>query len=376
MVYFADPTMNLYQIRQWLHPLERLDAQHSVLIVTRQAETFRVLSAETELAVVNARHIGTVETLVQSSDIKLAFYVNQFYRNFQVLRYPDMIHVFLSHGESEKASYMATNQLKAYDYMFVAGEAAVNRVKDKLMLFDWERRLIKVGRPQLDNPVESARSHADGRVTVLYAPTWEGDRPSMSFGSVLSHGREIIDAFTSTGRHRLVYRPHPRTGVTLPEAGAADKELRALVRAAAHRDPTAGHRVDLSAQFAPSLHEADVVICDVSAVALDALPTGKPVVVTVPAQVHAHFDRSTFLDSVYELPVSALDRVVDLVEGWCADDARSADRARWVAHYFGDVTPGASMRRFLDACDDLIRTRDELVADKRRVPQPAGETGA
>ena len=65
-------------------------------------------------------------------------------------------------------------------------------------------------------------------------------------------------------------------------------------------------------------------------------------------------DRSGVLGAVYDLAVSELDRVADLVDGWVADDVAREDRARWVAHHFGDVTPGASMRRFLDACEEAI----------------------
>ena len=65
-------------------------------------------------------------------------YVNQSYLNFHAMRYPDMLHVFLSHGESEKTTYMASNQAKAYDFMFVAGEAAVQRYRKSLVNFDAE----------------------------------------------------------------------------------------------------------------------------------------------------------------------------------------------------------------------------------------------
>ena len=36
--------------------------------------------------------------------------------------------------------------------------------------------------------------------------------------------------------------------------------------------------------------------------------------------------------------------------------------AALVRRYFGDTTPGASMARFLDACDDVIRERSAALA--------------
>ncbi len=365
MAYFSDRPVNLYQIRQWLYPLERLDEKHKVFILTRNAATFQALSRETHLPIVNAMRIGTIDSIAQSSDIKMAVYVNQTYRNFHAMRYPEMLHVFLSHGESEKGTYMATNQAKAYDFTFVAGDAAVDRIKANLVRFDWEKHLVKIGRPQLDVPLPEVAAGNDGRTTVLYAPTWEGDRPSMAYGSVESHGRELVRAVLASPQHRLVYRPHPRIGVTHPQARTADRALREMVEAAASQDPTAGHRVDLSPHFGPQMSEADIMVCDVSAVALDFLPTGKPLVVTVPVQEAAAFDRSTFLGSVYELRADDLTDLVPRLDGWLTDDARAEDRARWVSYYFGDITPGASMARFLSACDDVIDLRDRLVAEKR-----------
>jgi hypothetical protein len=282
------------------------------------------------------------------------------------MRYPDMFHVFLSHGESEKGTYMATNQAKAYDFTFVAGDAAVDRIKANLIRFDWENRLIKIGRPQLDIPHPHEHDgEGAGRITVLYAPTWEGDRPSMSYGSIQSHGPAIVQALTASPRHRLIYRPHPRTGVTVPEAADVDLRLREIITDAARRDPSAGHRVDLTPQFGPQMDEADVMICDNSAVALDFLPTGKPLAVTVPTQEAATFDRSTYLGSVHELTVDWLPRLLTLIDQWTTTDTGAEERKRWVEYYFGDVTPGAPIRRFLEACEDTMALRDELVAEKR-----------
>jgi hypothetical protein len=147
-----------------------------------------------------------------------------------------------------------------------------------------------------------------------------------------------------------------------------DARLRRAIRDAAQEHPEAGHRVDLSPHFGPQRVEADVMICDVSAVAMDFLPTGKPLVVTKPARSEATVDRSGVLGSVYDLSMSDAKRVVQLIDGWVANDVRREERARWVEHHFGDITPGASMRRFIDACEEAIQLRDKLVGAKRDRP--------
>ena len=100
-----------------------------------------------------------------------------------------MLHVHVNHGESDKQS-MASNNAKAYDRVFVAGEAAVERHRAGLMEFD-PARLVRVGRPQLDlHP--GAAAFREPRRTVLYAPTWEGDADYNDYSSVDVYGPDIV----------------------------------------------------------------------------------------------------------------------------------------------------------------------------------------
>ncbi len=83
--------------------------------------------------------------------------MNQNTRNFQMFRYGQRWHVFINHGESDKM-YMSTNQYKAYDYAFVAGDAARNRLSRVLWDYDLDRRTFAIGRPQADHYSGSCRT--------------------------------------------------------------------------------------------------------------------------------------------------------------------------------------------------------------------------
>ena len=87
---------------------------------------------------------------MHEQDIRIVFYVNQNAKNFQMFRYGRMWHVFINHGESDKM-YMTTNQFKAYDYSLVAGDAALDRLREKLWDFDLAKKVIAIGRPQADH---------------------------------------------------------------------------------------------------------------------------------------------------------------------------------------------------------------------------------
>src|SRR5699024_71425 len=337
MVHFCDPPTHLYQIRQWLYPLERLNERHPVVILTRNTRSFNILSLETDLPIINALRIGTVDSIVWNGNIKLCLYVNQTARNFRVLRYPEMLHTFLSHGESDKTIFIASNQLKAYDFTFAAGDAAVERIKRNLIHYDVTQRVRKIGRPPLDTPGSVAR-HETNRTTVLYAPTWEGDRPSAAYGSVLSHGRQIVEALLDSPNHRIVYRPHPRNGATLASSGQEDQELRRLVEQAAEQHPDAGHRVDTAPNFGPQMHEADIMITDISAVAVDFLVTGKPLIVTTPVNQDALVNRDGMLTSTYPLTVDELGNVIELVDSAISNDTKRQESEKWAGYPLGDLT--------------------------------------
>jgi hypothetical protein len=261
-VYFADTRVNLYQIRQWYAPLAELAKTRSVAIIARSPGTMLTLLDESPVPVVYLRKVVELEDFVESQNIKIVFYVNQNTKNFQMFRYGRMWHVFINHGESDKM-YMTTNQFKAYDYSFIAGEAARERLARKLWDFDLDRRAIQIGRPQADHFAGVLPYPDDDRTVVLYAPTWEGDRESAAYGSIATHGVPLVEALLATGAHRVVYRPHPRSGVLDPAYRAANESIIAAIAAANASDPAAHHIFDDGPQLDWQLAGADVAITDV-----------------------------------------------------------------------------------------------------------------
>ena len=165
-VYFADTKVNLYQIRQWYAPLAELAETWPVAIIARSPGATLALLDESPVPVVYLRKVVDLEQFVSEQDLRIVFYVNQNTKNFQMFRYGRMWHVFVNHGESDKM-YMTTNQFKAYDYSFVAGEAARDRLSRKLWDFDLDRRTIMIGRPQADHFAGDLPYTPDDRTVVL-----------------------------------------------------------------------------------------------------------------------------------------------------------------------------------------------------------------
>jgi hypothetical protein len=356
-VYFADTRVNLYQIRQWYAPLAELAKRHPVAIITRSPGATLTLLDESPVPVVYRRRVVDLEEFVVEQDLRLVLYVNQNQKNFQMFRYGRMWHVFINHGESDKM-YMTTNQFKAYDYALVAGQAALDRLSRKLWAYDVEHRAIRIGRPQADHFSGDLRYPDDDRIVVLYAPTWEGDRPAAAYGSIATHGAALASAVLASPRHRLVYRPHPRSGVISREYRDAHRAIVAAIDDANRADAAAHHVYDDGPELGWQLAAADVAITDISAMIYDRLATGQPILVTRPTSPDAEIDEDGFLGVVDWLTADDAGDILAVVDRALLDPAAREKLATWSTHYFGDTTPGVATKRFHDAIDTLIAEWD------------------
>lgn len=353
-VYFADGAVNMYQMRQWYKPLAELSKTWPVVVLSRVATGARALLAEDGPPVAFVPTVRDVEQFIAEQDIRVVLYVNQNTRNFQMFRYGRRWHVFINHGESDKM-YMTTNQYKAYDYAFIAGDAARERLSRVLWDYDVGQRTIAIGRPQADHYSGTLPYVPDDRTVVLYAPTWEGDRPSAHYGSIITHGEALTKALLATGRHRLVYRPHPRSGVVNPEYGAANQRIIDAISAANAADPTARHFFDDGPDLGWQLAAADVAIVDISAMVYDRLAADKPLMITRPADPAAAIDAHGYLSACEWLDAAAAPSVVAETERVLGDPDAVERLAHWVQHYFGDTTPGAATERFHGAIGHLMQ---------------------
>src|SRR3954452_4913186 len=224
MVYFPGAVDTMYQITPWVPTFEAVHAVRPVLIVCQDSRVAAELRSTSQLPVLVVARYGTLDGILGRSDVQLALYVSHLPRNFEVLRFATLLHAYIGHGDSDKG-VSASHQLKADDYVFAPGEAAIDRIARRLMRFDAADRCRIVGQPlTLSAPSLPAPEPPEGGpVTVLYAPTWEGGQPSVAYSSVASHGEAMIRSLLDDGRYRVVYRPHPLIGVSSGVFGAADQ---------------------------------------------------------------------------------------------------------------------------------------------------------
>ncbi|WP_264668417.1 CDP-glycerol glycerophosphotransferase family protein [Arthrobacter sp. VKM Ac-2550] len=352
ILYFADDASSTYQIRQWFGPMLKLSERHPVAVLVHKATTAAAVMKNCPLPVYLTSSINEVEQFVSAHGVRAVFYVNNNQANFTVLRLTGPAHIHLSHGESDKVS-MASNQLKAYDFSFIAGEASRQRILANVPRLDPDK-LVEIGRPQFDDVVEAPPNNDAGRVTVLYAPTWEGDRDAMAYGSAASHGPALVRALLADPRYRLIFRPHPRTGVRLRSHGESVKLIDSLIASAAKKSPDAGHYRDHDADFNGAMAQADICICDISAMAMDWLPRGKPLLITKPIEPAAVVDPRGITSVVPVLEAADADRTPSVLDALRSRPI-SVEQLDLIRHHFGETEAGASTRRFLLAVDRAMQ---------------------
>ncbi len=364
IAYFADDSSRTYQLLQWLPVLEQLHDQHRVGVVARDDAAAAVLRSHTWLPVTLAASFPDLTELYAGVDPKVVLYCNNSMLNFQSLLHGRALHVHINHGESDKQS-MASNNAKAYDRVFVAGEAAVQRHRAGLLEFD-TGRLVRIGRPQLDLRRDRLVAPSDRR-TVLYAPTWEGDAEYNDYTSVDTIGPDLVRAVLAVPDVRLLYKPHPKIATSLtPAVRRGHRAILTLVEEAAAREPDAGHEAIVSGDILALMPDCDAMVTDVSSVGLDwlYLRTEKPIFIT-----DRHHDAERLRR---EVPVSRCADVIEDVEvpalaallaARLEHDEHHLARVAMRHHYFDDVQVGESTGRFLDAVAALVDRRDSLLGE-------------
>ena len=245
-LYFSGGSGTAYQANMWLGAVAALDG--NALVVLRERPMVQQL-APTELPVVCLPKVVHL-MLLEHSTLKVLIHPANAPKTSQVLRIPTIKHAFVNHGESDKLS-SCNPYAKVYDEVWVAGPAARERYALADVGVD-DRDVVEVGRPQLA-PIHpyTGPPPADGPITVLYAPTWEGWTDDPGNTSVLLAGEQLVTALLADARVRLLYKPHPMTGSVDPRFGEADLRIRALVEAAEARRAARAEASAPAPAFAP-----------------------------------------------------------------------------------------------------------------------------
>jgi hypothetical protein len=353
---------NLYQLRQWLQPLERLQSRFSVKVFYTSPFVAKELEGSSIQGVYFEGQNELTDALYEHAP-KVLLYPNQNVRNFYALRYSEAVHVFVSHGESDKA-YMSQNTIKRYDLYFAAGRAAIDRISSKVSHYDSAKRIIEIGRPQsLDTYPLPADFVQSTKKRVLYAPTWEGVTKATRYTSIVSHGAKLVQALIASGNYQITYRPHPLSGSRDSEVKSANEAIKKMIRQAiksesASSESSSAHHIDES-PFGWHLGYHDLMISDISAIAYDWLSTGNPILLTKPVEKKAIVEEFPLVDKLYSITEADLSQIEQLVADQFAEDSdHKKISSELNAYYFRQPT-NQSDEHFANAVAKAIELREK-----------------
>nr|WP_239677414.1 CDP-glycerol glycerophosphotransferase family protein [Natronosporangium hydrolyticum] len=340
ILYFSAPPGMEYQAQMWLPYLERIGEPY--FVVLREGHARKAISAATTAPVVVCPSLAALDAALVPS-VRAAFYVNNGMKNSHCVRFAELQHIQLLHGDSDKAP--SFNPVTAmFDQIFVAGQAAIDRYAANGVQIPAEKFRI-VGRPQVESlTVVEPGDTTPPEPTVLYAPTWIGLYNDVNYCS-LPIGEQIVQELLRHGA-TVILRHHP---FATRDRGSAVLLHRIEQLLAADRDRTGrSHLWGAAASTELSLFEcidaSHAMVSDVSSVASDFLYTGKPFAITDMLGEGAEFVRTFPLASaayVIQPDASNLTDAVasllgkDLVGKDLLADARRAART----HYLGDFPP-------------------------------------
>jgi len=227
VLYFSGSVNSAYQINMWLSTLGQLT--RPAMIMMRERNVVPLLG-RTSLPVV------CIEDLVELMNfslpsVRVALFPANTAKNLHMLRVPGIGHVFICHGDSDKAASFNPYS-KVYDEVWVAGKAGRDRY-ERAQVGVRDEDIVEVGRPQLTGIRPAGDRPADHVFTVLYAPTWEGWFTDECQTSLITMGPRIIKALIAhEPRLRIVYKPHPLTGTCDPRAARAHQQIVSLIEQA------------------------------------------------------------------------------------------------------------------------------------------------
>ncbi|KAB1911556.1 CDP-glycerol glycerophosphotransferase family protein [Micromonospora sp. AMSO31t] len=347
LVHWNAPAGTAYQLAMWLPYLERLGRKFFVLV--RNQTNFHEVTGLTKAPVVLRMGLNQIDDVIAPS-LRAAFYVNTATMNNHVLRYTNLKHIQLNHGDSDKVP-SHNPVFRIYDKNFVAGQAAIDRFAANGVSMPAEMFTI-VGRPQVENvaiATEPIGSIASPR--VLYAPTWAGFYADSNYSSLLV-GYDIVKALVARGCS-VVFRPHPYSRRSAELARECDR-IRTLLaedRRTNGRPHVFGAEAEVSMTVADCFNASDAMVSDVSSVVADYLYSEKPFVMVAVSVPGARFPeafplaRAAYVIDAHGGRLQGLDAVLD---DFLGSDPLAAARRDLKKYYLGDIPADRYAQRFLD----------------------------
>ena len=184
--------------------------------------------------------------------------------------------------------------MRAYDEVWVAGEAHIDRFRNTGVDFR-HLQYVKIGRPsllpvirELERRSTERRRALPKRPTILYLPTWEGGDEGSNHSSLKEAWRYLSAVARLNKNASILIKAHPRTGERNFALANADSRLLSALR----KDGFCGKLIKRTEPLHEHLIRANVFICDCSSTVTDCLAVDAPIFVYRSHGGHLRFTHS------------------------------------------------------------------------------------
>jgi hypothetical protein len=354
-----------YQVIMWEQYLKQLGEPY--LIITRRSSTIEALGQSTTAPIVCPAEPSQAEAnALTPSSVQAIFCV--YNGDFNDLFFkPGISSVWLHHGDGDKAD-SARKRSGRYDYLFVAGEAAIDRYKKRNINIS-DQQFCIIGRPQTSaiNVDHISIANKD-TPKVLYAPTHQGRNEKNNYSS-LAAGPKIVSALIRRGVI-VLFRPHPASLKSASHRVYVDK-IKDLLNQDHQKSGTPhvwGEKAEGEMRLVENINASDAMIADVSGVVTDYMQSGKPFSM-VSTQMPAEQFRQEFPTSRSAYVIDESPGSIDAaLEAMLRNDPLAEYRWQRRSYYLGGFEGRESVDRFIQVSRRLIRPAESQPTERQGEP--------
>lgn len=150
---------------------------------------------------------------IDDLDLGIVFYPFNAQSNCRVVANRRLLHIFITHGESNKAASIKPI-IRIYDHVFTAGQAGIERF---LAYGIFSQHDIDTGRIVIagDTFIGKTGLSGQGKKCIFYAPTWESSIEQENYSSLQYWTHLVERILLKQAEYQIdtvLIRPHPNIG--------------------------------------------------------------------------------------------------------------------------------------------------------------------
>ena len=308
------------------------------LLIIRDLKLYTwVLKNYPTVDVAFAKSAGDIgEVVAMTRQVSLALYSSSTGNNIHLVRFEEIKHCFIGHGDSEKAS-SAHKALRMFDEIWVASQAHIDRFRNK-SFNTMGLNFLKIGRPTLIDALKQAVKpwHDRGVIKMLYLPTWEGSNYKNDYSSV----RFATPLLEMASKRAMVHaKLHPFTGNRDKTINNAELLLDSSFKESIN--------VSIISSNVPLLDVYsgyNIFICDISSVVTECLALDVPIFLYYPKNIEIEIAASNMVFDDYCYVFSTLEEFEILLDRVIGGDDYKKESRKQAVDYFIGVNESKNMR--------------------------------